>query len=96
MWKPRIGLAVAVLLAIPTGAIASEGLDVPEALEQTVSLEGLTGISLFFARTYNENIWLYAVYCTAIMAVVGMVIAYVADLILRAIGMETHKIEHNE
>jgi hypothetical protein len=96
MRKLRISLAAAIFLALPACLAASEGLDVPEALKKTVSLDGLTGIRLFFARVYNENAWLYAVYCTAMMAVVGMVIAFVTDLILKAIGMEVHKIEHRE
>ena len=96
MWKYRTGLAVAILLAIPTTLCASEGLDVPEALVKTISLDGLTGIRLFFARAYNENAWLYAVYCTATMAVVGMVIAFVTDLILKALGLEVHRIAHQE
>ena len=96
MWKLRISLAAVILLAVAGLLAASEGLDVPEALEKTVSLEGLTGLNLFFARAYNENSWLYAAYCTAMMAIVGMIIAFVTDLLLKAIGMEVHKIEHRE
>jgi ABC-type phosphate/phosphonate transport system permease subunit len=96
MRKLCIGLAAVVLGAVPALLFATEGLDVPEALEKTVSQDGLTGISLFFARAYNENTWLYALYCTVTMAVVGMVIAFVTDLVLKAIGIEVHKIEHKE
>jgi hypothetical protein len=73
-----------------------EGLDVPESLDRKVELEGLSGISYFFAWAYNNNLWLYAVSCTVSMAVIGMAIAYVTDFILRAVGLETHKIEHRE
>jgi hypothetical protein len=76
--------------------LASEGLDVPEALEKKVPLENLSGVSLFFAKTYNENLWLYAIYCTVLMAAVGMVIALGTDVILKSIGMDVHKIEHKE
>lgn len=96
MWKLRSGLAVAILVAVPALVTATEGLDVPEALEKTVSLDGLTGISFFFARAYNENAWLYAVYCAGTMGLVGVLIAVVTDVILKAIGMEVHKIEHRE
>jgi hypothetical protein len=96
MWKFRNGLAAAILLAIPALLAASEGLEVPEALEKTVPLEGLTGISFFFAQAYNDNAWLYAGYCTATMAAVGVIIALVTDMILKVIGMEVHKIEHRE
>jgi len=86
----------AILPLIPRFCQAGEGLDVPEAFDRKVSLEGLSGINLFFARAYNENLFLYAVYCTVLMAVVGIVIAYVTDLILKSLGMEVHKIEHKE
>jgi len=75
---------------------ASEGLDIPEALDRKVSLEGLSGLNRFFASTYNDNLTLYAVICTVIMAVVGVVIAFGTDMILKAMGMEVHKIEHKE
>ena len=73
-----------------------EGLDIPEAVDRKVPLEGLTGLYLFFARLYNENLWLYATVCTVLMAVVGMAIAYGTDLILKAMGMEVEKVEHKE
>jgi hypothetical protein len=94
--KWRVLVLAAILPLIPRFCVASEGLDVPEALDRKVPLEGLSGISLFFARAYNENLLLYAIYCTVLMAVVGVVIAYVTDIILKSLGMEVHKIEHKE
>jgi len=73
-----------------------EGLDIPEGLDRKVSLEGLTGISRFFAATYNDHLWLYAVYCTLLMAAIGVAIAYVTDFILSALGLDVTKIEHKE
>lgn len=73
-----------------------EGLDMPEALDRKVPLEGLTGIKLFFAKMYNENLLMYALVCTVLMAAVGVIIAYVTDIILKMMGMETSKIEHKE
>jgi hypothetical protein len=97
MWKLRTSLATALLLVGPALILyASEGLDLPEALEKTVSLEGLTGLNLFLARAYNEQLWLYAICCTATMAVVGMVIAFLTDRLLKVVGIEVHKIEHRE
>jgi Na+/glutamate symporter len=90
-------MTVLLISLVPALCFAGgEGLDMPEALDQKVPLEGLTGVSLFFARTYNENLLLYAVYCTLLMAVVGVVIAYVTDIILKTFGMEVHKISHKE
>ena len=73
-----------------------EGLDVPEGLDKKIPLENLSGLHLIFAKLYNENLWLYAILCTVLMAAVGVAIAFVADLALKALGMETEKIEHNE
>ena len=86
-----------VLQFLPALVLAGgEGLDLPEPLDKKVALEGLSGLHLFFAKTYNENLWLYAIVCTVLMAAIGMAIAYVTDIILKALGMETTKIEHKE
>ncbi|MEW5700698.1 MAG: hypothetical protein AB1792_00490, partial [Candidatus Zixiibacteriota bacterium] len=58
--------------------------------------EGLSGLHLFLCRLYNENLWLYAIICTLLMATVGIAIAYVTDLLLRAMGMDVTRIEHRE
>ena len=80
----------------PLRAWASEGLDIPEAIERKVPLQGLGGLHLMFSKLYNDNLWLYAVVCTVLMAAVGMAIAMVTDLILKSMGMEVSKIEHKE
>ena len=91
------GFIVAILAVLPALAQAGgEGLEVPEAVDRKVPLEGLSGVNLAIGQLYNDNLWLYAVVCTALMAVVGIVIAFGTDLILKAIGMEVHKIEHKE
>ena len=92
------GLAMVFILnTLPSRVLAGgEGLDMPEALDHKASLEGLSGISLFFAKAYNENLVLYALYCTVLMAVLGVAIAFVTDIILKAMGMEVTKIEHKE
>ena len=90
-------VSILIMQLIPWRVFAEgEGLDVPEALTKKVSLEGLSGISLFFAKNYNEHLWLYAVYCTVLMAAVGMAIAYLTDFILSALGLDVSKIEHKE
>lgn len=89
-------LLCALLWAMPSALLANEGLDTPEKLDRVIDLTQLTGISLFFAKLYNENLILYAVVCTVLMAAVGMAIAYGTDFILSAMGMEVHKIEHKE
>ncbi len=98
----RLKIFYAVLLSLVFQAIpwmvfaSSEGLSAPDSLDKKVPLEGLAGIQLFFAKTYNENLWLYALYCTVLMGAVGIAIAFVTDIILKAMGMEVEKIEHKE
>jgi hypothetical protein len=89
--------AILIIHVLPARLLAGgEGLDLPEALDRKVVLEGLSGVRLFFAKTYNENLLLYAVYCTVLMAVIGISIAFVTDIVLKAMGIEVGKIEHKE
>jgi hypothetical protein len=97
----RIKILYACLMAltfqlIPGIALAGGAVEKAERLEKKVPLENLSGLSLFFAKTYNENLWLYAIYCTVLMAVVGIVIAFLTDIVLKAMGLEVDKIEHLE
>lgn len=89
-------LIALIFQLIPALVLAAGTSEKAELLERKVPLEDLSGISLFFAKTYNENLWLYAIYCTVLMAVVGVVIAFMTDIILKAMGMEVDKIEHME
>jgi hypothetical protein len=86
-----------LLLMVPSALLwGGEGLEVPEELGKKIDLASLSGINHFFAKSYNDNLWLYALMVTAIMGVIGLLIALVTDIILKLIGMEVHKIEHHE
>ncbi len=86
-----------LLLTLPTLAWAGAGGGKKaEMLEKKVSLQGLNWLNYFFAKWYNENLWVYALIVTALMGLVGGVIAVVTDVFLKAIGMEVSKIEHHE
>lgn len=85
-----------LLLGLPTLVWASEGLDVPEELGKKVDLTNLGGLNYFFAHWYNDNLWVYATIVTVLMGLLGFTIALVTDVILKMIGMETHKMEHHE
>ena len=85
------------LLMVPGTLLwAGEGLDVTEHLGRQIDLAYLSGINYFFAHWYNDNLWVYAGIVTALMGLLGLSIALVTDVILKMIGMETHKIEHHE
>ena len=83
------------LLTLPTGLVwAAE--EKAELLAKKVDLTKLVGINYFFAKWYNDNLWVYALIVTALMGVVGLAIAVSTDVILKMIGMEVSKIEHHE
>jgi hypothetical protein len=85
-----------LLLGVPALLCASEGLDIPEELGRKVDLTNLGVIDHFFAQWYNDNLWVYATIVTVLMGLLGFCIALVTDVILKMIGMETHKMEHHE
>ena len=84
-----------ILLSLPS-ALVWAAAEKAEALEKKVNLANLSGINLFFANWYNDNMWVYAIIVTVLMGAVGGIIAFVTDIFLKMIGMEVHKIEHHE
>ena len=85
-----------LLLGVPALVCAGEGLDIPEELNKKVNLANLGGINYFFAKWYNDNLWVYATIVTVLMGLAGFAIALLTDVILKMIGMEVSKIEHHE
>jgi len=83
------------LLAVPSTLVWGAA-EKAEALDKKIDLAKLSGLNYFFASWYNDNMWLYAIMVTALMGVIGGLIALVTDIILKMIGMETHKMEHHE
>jgi len=84
------------LLTLPALVWAAEGLEIPEELGKKIDLAKLGGINYFFAKWYNDNLWIYALIVTVLMGVVGLAIAMSTDVLLKIIGMEVSKIEHHE
>ena len=75
-------------------AIASEKQET--ALTMKADTNHLSGINLFIARLYNEDRVLYATMVTLVMAVLGTSLAFVTDLVLKALGLEVSRISHRE
>jgi ABC-type phosphate/phosphonate transport system permease subunit len=84
------------LLTIPMSTVWAGAVKKAEKLERQVDLANLSGISYFFAKWYNENLWVYALIATVLMGLVGLAIAFCTDIILKMIGMDVSKIEHHE
>lgn len=85
------------LLALPTLAWAAEpGEKTADFATKQVKVEGLNAVNYFFATYYNSSKITFALIVTVIMGVVGGIIAFVTDRILKVVGMDVSKIEHHE
>lgn len=78
---------ICVLGAVAPACASGDGHGDTAELKHVVDLEGKTGFSLFMARLYNNNRLLYALFVTAVMAVMGIVVAKFTGLVLRLIGI---------
>ena len=85
-----------LLLTIPMSTVWAGAVKKADKLERKVDLANLGGLNLFFAKWYNENLWIYALIATVLMGAVGLIIAVCTDVILKMIGMDVSKIEHHE
>jgi ABC-type phosphate/phosphonate transport system permease subunit len=84
-----------LILAVPALCWA-DAVKKASKLERKVDLTNLSGLNHFFAKWYNDNLWVYALIATVLMGLVGLAIAVCTDVILKMIGMDVSKIEHHE
>lgn len=84
------------LLTIPTSTLWAGAVKKADKLERKVDLVNLGGLNYFFAKWYNENLWVYATIATVLMGLVGLIIAVCTDVILKMVGLDVSKIEHHE
>lgn len=86
-----------LLLAMPTLALAADpGEKVADMATRQVKVAGLSAINAFFAGWYNDSKMVFAIIVTVIMGLVGGLIAFFTDIILKSIGMDVSKIDHHE
>ena len=83
------------ILSVPALAWAG-AVKKASKLERKINLADLSGLNYFFAKWYNDNLWIYATIATVLMGLVGLAIAVGTDVILKMIGMDVSKIEHHE
>jgi hypothetical protein len=65
-------------------------------ISKKIDTKDLSGINLWIAEMYNNDRLLYAVVVTLVMAALGSIMAFGADLILKYFGMNVSKISHSE
>jgi len=84
-------MAVAVTVIVALGIIALAVLGSvgggAEQLGHRVSLEEKTGAALLLANWYNESRLAYALVVTGAMAILGLIVGYVADFALKIVGV---------
>ncbi len=61
-----------------------------------VDTSKLSGIEYLIADMYNNDRVLYAVVVTLVMATLGTGMAFLTDLVLKALGLEVSRISHKE
>lgn len=66
------------------------------SIKKKIDTSHLAGINLWIAEVYNDNRFLYAIVVTLVMGVLGSLIAYGTDLLLRMMGINVTKISHRE
>ena len=67
-----------------------------KALNVVIDTKDLTGVNLWIAEMYNNDRTLYAIVVTLVMAIMGSVMAFGTDLILKRFGMSVSRISHHE
>jgi ABC-type phosphate/phosphonate transport system permease subunit len=65
-------------------------------LNRVIETKNLTGVNLWIAEIYNNDRVLYAVIVTMVMAVLGSVMAFGTDLVLKFFGINVSRIAHHE
>ena len=72
------------------------GVEKEGNLTTKVDIANLSGFNLWIVNLYNDERLVFAILVTVVMAVVGMTVAILADVVLKLFGLEVSKIEHHE
>ncbi len=81
-----------LLWALPV--LANEGP--ATALDYRAPTAGLGGASLLFVNLYNDKRLVFAIVCTAMMALFGLIIGITVDALLASLGLKATKQGHRE
>jgi len=81
----------AMLCFLGTNTLLAEG-KVEPALNKVVKTEGLTGLNLFLAQTYNNNRLLFAVITTSTIVLLGLIVTWIIGLFIKP-GAHHAKVE---
>lgn len=93
-----LSLLLSILLFgfIETYAGGGIGGKEEKSLNVVIDTKDLTGINLWIAEMYNNDRTLYAIVVTLVMAMLGSIMAFGTDLVLKRFGMNVTRISHHE
>ncbi|TAL69951.1 MAG: hypothetical protein EPN82_04860 [Bacteroidetes bacterium] len=83
-------LLLICFLATNVSYLFAEGKPATE-INKTVKVEGLTGLNLFLAQTYNNNRLLFAVISTGTIVILGLIVTYIVSLFIKPSGHTSKK-----
>jgi hypothetical protein len=77
---------------LPVFASGKEEGVIPDKIDTTA----MSGLTLFIVGLFNDQRLYFALFVTVTMAVVGISIAFLTDIILKSLGLQVSKIVHHE
>jgi len=77
-------------------AVSETGGKQETAISKKIDTKNLSGVNLWIANLYNNDRLLYAIVVTLVMALLGSVMAFGTDLVLKYFGINVSKISHSE
>ncbi len=80
--------AIAALVIAPALAGGGHG-DIGETTDR-ISTEGHTGLSHFLVTLYNDHRLAYALLVIAVMAMLGVIVGQLTELVIRIAGLRRH------
>jgi hypothetical protein len=93
-----LSLSLSLLSSVYSKTLAGGDIGGKEetALNVVIDTKDLSGVNLWIAEMYNNDRTLYAIVVTLVMAIMGSVMAFGTDLILKRFGMSVSRISHHE
>lgn len=64
-----------------------------ETLVVVAYTKGLSGLNLYWANLYNDNMLLFTILTGCIMPVAGLILGWVGDILIRLTGIDVSKRE---
>lgn len=77
-------------------AVGETGGKQETTINKQIDTKNLSGINLWIANMYNNDRLLYAIVVTTVMALLGSIMAFGTDLVLKYFGISVSKISHSE